>query len=140
MFVSIHSTEHKLYIYENEGNIRMHDMFPTSCEHLSHNHHLNKKHHNSRCNIFTEEYGYNEGYGYYSAELGIYETWQYGMFRNIYSRLIRSPLRTFNKSEATMFFIPYDSGTESYMDRKGKHSNICNKNIVYFLFAFMSLP
>ena len=115
--------EHKLFIYENEGDIKMHDMFPTSCEHLHHNNKLNKKHHINHCDVFTEEYGYNEGYGYYDESSGLYETWQYGMFRNIYSRLIRSPYRTYNKSEATMFFIPYDSGTESYM-HDGKLNNM----------------
>jgi hypothetical protein len=57
----------------------------------------------------------------YNADSGIFSTWQLALFRNVYAQLVRSPLRTLNASEASVFFIPYDAGVETYIYRDGTY-------------------
>lgn len=40
-----------------------------------------------------------------------------GVFRVIYQRILQDPRRTLNPDEATLFFIPYDSGIDATMNR-----------------------
>lgn len=55
----------------------------------------------------------------YDVRSGTFSTWQLALFRNIYSQLVRSPFRTFDAAEASLFFIPYDAGVETYIYRDG---------------------
>lgn len=70
--------------------------------------------------VWKHYFNENEGFGHiYEGNVTYMETWQYASFRIIMSRLMRSKYRTRNISEASMFLIPYDSGTECYVDEKG---------------------
>ena len=76
--------------------------------------------------VWKHEFNENEGFGQYYNDTSYFETWQYSSFRLILSRLLRSKYRTRNIFEATIFLIPYDSGSECYVDEKGNfrdHSN-----------------
>lgn len=74
-----------------------------------------------RTTVWKHDFNENEGFGKHMESAGFFETWQYASFRIILSRLRRSPLRTFNISEANLFFVPYDSGAECYVDENGNY-------------------
>jgi hypothetical protein len=76
--------------------------------------------------VWKHAFNENEGFGQHYADTAYYETWQYASFRVILSRLRRSSYRTYNASEASLFFIPYDTGSECYVDYSGEYRNIGN--------------
>lgn len=55
----------------------------------------------------------------FSSSEGSFSTWQVALFRNVFSQLARSPFRTRNSNDASLFFIPYDAGVETYIYRDG---------------------
>ena len=71
--------------------------------------------------VWKHAFNENEGFGKRYDDTSYFETWQYGSFRVILSRLRRSRYRTYNISEASLFFIPYDAGSECYVDDKGMY-------------------
>jgi hypothetical protein len=55
-------------------------------------------------------------------DIGLYNTYPYALHRIAMARLWRHPLRTLNRSEATLFFIPYDMGIDIMISNKtGKY-------------------
>ena len=71
--------------------------------------------------VWKHEFNRNEGFGTPHTGTSYFETWQYSSFRLILSRLLRSKYRTRNISEASVFVIPYDSGSECYVDEVGNY-------------------
>ena len=64
--------------------------------------------------IFDQSFKANGGYGpVLKASDGMFQTWQFSLFRLVYHRLIRSPLRTRDPRNASVFFIPYDGGIDA---------------------------
>jgi len=92
------------------------------------NHELHKAEYKKKniVNVFSEDFANREGFGWYNESTSVFETWQYSLFRNVYSRLLRSPLRTRDPKEATLFFLPYDSGVEGYMTADGNYQGAGN--------------
>jgi hypothetical protein len=76
--------------------------------------------------VWKHAFSENEGFGQHYADTAYYETWQYASFKVILSRMLRSSHRTYNASEASLFFIPYDTGSECYVDHRGEYRNIGN--------------
>lgn len=50
------------------------------------------------------------------ADVGLFQTWQFSLYKNIISRMKVSKHRTFDPAEATAFIIPFDLGVHSYID------------------------
>ena len=50
------------------------------------------------------------------AELGLFQTWQFSLYRNTMARLRTSKYRTFDPHEASSFIVPFDLGVHSYID------------------------
>ena len=78
--------------------------------------------------VWKHAFNENEGFGKHYENTSYFETWQYAGFRIILSRLMRSSYRTYNKSQASLFFVPYDSGTECYVDKAGNYRSRGNPN------------
>lgn len=49
-------------------------------------------------------------------DLGLFQTWQFSLYRNVINRLRLSDHRTRDPSKATSFIIPFDLGVHSYID------------------------
>lgn len=64
----------------------------------------------------------NNGFGtLLDSDIGLFQTWQFALYKNIMSRLRVSKYRTFDPSKASAFVIPFDAGVHSYLDhRNGK--------------------
>ena len=50
------------------------------------------------------------------SDHGLFQTWQYSLYRALMNRLRLSEFRTRDPSKATAFVIPYDIGINSYID------------------------
>jgi hypothetical protein len=50
------------------------------------------------------------------SDIGLFQTWQFSLYRNAMARLRTSEHRTMNPKEATSFVIPFDLGVHSYID------------------------
>lgn len=50
------------------------------------------------------------------SDIGLFQTWQFSLFRNLMSRLRTSEYRTLDPSKAVAFIIPFDLGVHSYID------------------------
>ena len=61
-------------------------------------------------------YGNNGAGDVLISEIGLFQTWQFSLYRNLISRLRVSKYRTKNPSNATAFIIPFDLGVNSYID------------------------
>lgn len=48
---------------------------------------------------------------------GLFQTWQFSLFKNIMSRLYLSKYRTRDPNKAVAFIIPFDAGVHSYIDQ-----------------------
>lgn len=83
--------------------------------------------------VWKHDFNENEGFGKVHNGTMLLETWQYSSFRLVLARLMRSKYRTRNISEAEMFFIPWDSGAESYVDEFGSYRNVGNPTGDYLL-------
>jgi hypothetical protein len=51
-------------------------------------------------------------------ELGLFQTWQFSLYKNVLSRLAASRYRTRDPSKADVFIVPFDAGVHSYIDHK----------------------
>jgi hypothetical protein len=72
---------------------------------------LNKSNNHS---IFSNHFKENHGFGaLIDRDYGIFNSWQFSVFRMIYIRLINHPLRTLDPHKASIFFIPYDGGVDA---------------------------
>ena len=80
----------------------------------------------STTSVWKHAFNENEGFGHFYNGTEYFETWQYSSFRLILSRLLRSKYRTRDITKASLFFIPYDSGAECYVDEKGEYRSIGN--------------
>ena len=90
--------------------------------------------------VWKHAFNENEGFGKHYDDTSYFETWQYGSFRVILSRLRRSRYRTYNISEASLFFIPYDIGTESYVDEFGEYRDRGNPNANVAVSLLQEMP
>lgn len=50
------------------------------------------------------------------ADQGLFQTWQFSLYKNIMARLKVSEHRTLKPEEATAFIVPFDLGVHSYID------------------------
>lgn len=71
--------------------------------------------------VWKHHFNENEGFGHHYNGTEYFETWQYSSFQLILSRLLRSKYRTRDPDEASMFFIPYDSGADAYASQSGQY-------------------
>lgn len=61
----------------------------------------------------------NDGIGeLLNGPIGLFQTWQFALYKNIMQRLRVSSHRTFDPEEATAFIIPFDCGVHSYIDHR----------------------
>ena len=49
-------------------------------------------------------------------DIGLFQTWQFSLYKNILSRLRVSKYRTRDPKKATAFIVPFDLGVNSYID------------------------
>lgn len=64
--------------------------------------------------IFHQTFHENQGCGsLINASSGLFNTWQFSVFKLIYRRLQHSPLRTMDPNKASLFFLPYDGGVDA---------------------------
>lgn len=56
-----------------------------------------------------------------NPDVGLFQTWQFSLYRNVLARLQVSKYRTRDPNKASAFIIPFDAGVHSYIDhRTGK--------------------
>jgi len=92
------------YIYEWPDNIT--DVYPDENITLS-----NGPRGHGFNSIYKHNFKWNHGFGeLFSSEIGIFNSFQFALFKQIYYILQKHPQRTFNKEEASAFFVPYDVG------------------------------
>mmetsp|Transcript_23113 Transcript_23113/g.33859 ORF Transcript_23113/g.33859 Transcript_23113/m.33859 type:complete len:451 (-) Transcript_23113:51-1403(-) len=53
------------------------------------------------------------------SNIGLHETFQFALFKLFIGRAMLDPRRTLDPEKASLFFIPYDSGIDASMSRKG---------------------
>jgi hypothetical protein len=98
------STFTKKYFYIYDWPKKLRDVYPPQNATL---HNTTSYHH---------DFGKNDGFGRtISRELGVFETWQFSLFKNIMARLRVSEHRTLDSTEASTFIIPYDMGVNSFI-------------------------
>jgi xyloglucan galactosyltransferase MUR3 len=51
-------------------------------------------------------------------ELGLFQTWQFSLYKNLMARLRTSDRRTRDPSKASAFIVPFDLGVHSYIDHR----------------------
>ena len=51
-----------------------------------------------------------------SSDIGLFQTWQFGLYKNVMARLRLSKYRTRDPAKAMSFIIPFDLGVNSYID------------------------
>ena len=69
--------------------------------------------------VYEHAFNENSGAGQHlNQEIGLFQTWQFSLFKNIMSRLVASKYRTRDPSKATAFIIPFDAGVHSYIDHQ----------------------
>ena len=57
-----------------------------------------------------------------AQDYGLFQTWQFSMYKNVMQRLVVSKYRTRDPAKASAFVIPFDAGVHSYIDHKnGKY-------------------
>jgi len=68
-------------------------------------------------NTYSHDFYPNNGAGkLIDKSIGYFATWQFSLFKNVYSRLLVSEYRTMDPAKASSFIIPFDPGTHSYVD------------------------
>lgn len=68
---------------------------------------------------YSHDFYPNNGAGVQlDGEIGLFQTWQFALYKNMMQRLRCSKDRTFNPEEATAFIIPFDCGVHSYIDHE----------------------
>lgn len=66
---------------------------------------------------YSREFHANDGIGkMIDGDTGLFQTWQFALYKNIMQRLRTSRYRTFDPEEATAFIIPFDCGVHTYID------------------------
>ncbi len=66
---------------------------------------------------YSHDFRGNNGAGRaLDADIGLFQTWQFSLYRNAMARLRTSEHRTLDPKEATSFVIPFDLGVHSYID------------------------
>eukprot|EP01041_Mallomonas_annulata_P004876 gene4876-9723_t len=50
------------------------------------------------------------------SDIGLFQTWQFGLYKNVMARLRVSKYRTRDPTKAVSFIIPFDLGVNSYID------------------------
>ena len=53
-----------------------------------------------------------------APDLGLFQTWQFSLYKNLIARLRASNRRTRDPSKAVAFIIPFDAGVHSYIDHE----------------------
>ena len=53
-----------------------------------------------------------------APDLGLFQTWQFSLYKNLIARLRTSNRRTRDPSKAVAFIIPFDAGVHSYIDHE----------------------
>eukprot|EP01038_Epipyxis_sp_PR26KG_P004343 gene4343-6146_t len=70
---------------------------------------------------YRQEFRGNNGAGsMLDADVGLFNTWQFSLYRNMMARLRLSEYRTRDPEKATSFIIPFDIGVHSFIDHTGK--------------------
>ena len=65
------------------------------------------------------DHAFRDNYGsgkQLDSEHGLYQTWQFAMYKSIINRMRLSEHRTSDPAKASAFVIPYDIGVNSYID------------------------
>lgn len=66
---------------------------------------------------YSHEFRANNGAGsLLDSASGLFNTWQFSLYKNVMSRLRVSEFRTRDPSLATSFIVPFDLGVHSYID------------------------
>jgi hypothetical protein len=66
---------------------------------------------------YSHDFRGNNGAGrVLDGDIGLFQTWQFSLYRNAMARLRTSEHRTLDPREATSFVIPFDLGVHSYID------------------------
>jgi len=111
--ISGYTKSFRFYIYEWPE--RFYDAYPNESVPL-----VNGPKGHGVVNMYRKhEYRENNGFGKsILPEVGLYETFQFSLFKVIFTRLLRHPQRTLNRSEADAFFVPYDVGFNGIIDKE----------------------
>jgi hypothetical protein len=68
---------------------------------------------------YNHEFYENFGAGrQLNATYGLYQTWQFSLYKNVMARLKVSAYRTRDPKKAVAFIVPFDLGVHSYIDHK----------------------
>jgi hypothetical protein len=59
-----------------------------------------------------------------APDLGLFQTWQFSLYKNLMGRLRTSTRRTRDPSKAVAFIIPFDAGVHSYIDHEDGHPRL----------------
>ena len=86
------------------------------------------------------EHKENSGIGpLINADDGLYLTWHFSLFSNLYNRMKRSSRRTLDPSKASLFIIPYDLGLDGYLDANSCYTRrSCTNGLVGRLTTMLS--
>lgn len=99
--------EEKKYFYIYEWPKEFGDVYPQLNAHLDNE------------TVYNHSFNANSGAGkLLHSGLGLFQTWQFSLFKNVMSRLVVSKFRTRDPTLASIFIIPFDAGVHSYIDHK----------------------
>lgn len=60
------------------------------------------------------------------ANSGLFQTWQFSLYKNTMARLKTSEFRTLDPEKATSFIVPFDLGVHSYIDHLDGHPRLAS--------------
>lgn len=76
---------------------------------------------------YSHEFYDNFGAGrVINSTFGLYQTWQFSLYKNVMARLKVSEYRTRDPKQASAFIIPFDLGVHSYIDHKDGHPRLAS--------------
>lgn len=94
----VHSSSGKFYIYDDWPN-ELNDVWPPENTILKAD------------AGYSHEFRGNNGAGLaINRSLGMFQTWQFSLYKLLINRMLHSSHRTMNPSEANAFIIPFDLG------------------------------
>ena len=69
---------------------------------------------------------YNGAGALLDGEVGLFQTWQFSLYKNVIARMKVSKHRTRDPTLATSFIIPFDLGVHSYIDHIGGYPRLAS--------------
>ena len=78
---------------------------------------------------YSHTFSRNSGLGdVLQTEIGLFQTWQFGLYHSLFNRLLLHPMRTRDPQLASAFIMPFDFGVHTLMSNKDGYRSTSTYN------------